>query len=100
MLVTFTGRKSGKLFSTPVEYMRNGDTITFFTRKDRVWWKNLQAGTPVTLRIRGQDVNSAAELTLDDEARIADTFRQMHPRMAEDRIKSLTSTLVMVRFRV
>ena len=34
LLVTFTGRKSGKAYTTPVSYMREGD-IVFFT--DSPW---------------------------------------------------------------
>lgn len=100
MLVTFTGHKSGKRYSTPVEYMQNGNTVTLFTRKDRRWWKNLQNAAPITLRIRGQDVSSTAELTLDNDTKIAETFRQMYSRMSEDQIKTLTPTLVMAQFRI
>ena len=50
MLVTFTGRKSGKVYTTPVQYFRDGDTIIFFTKTVRTWWKNLAGERPVTLR--------------------------------------------------
>ena len=37
MVVNFTGRKSGKAYSTPVEYWQDGDTLMFFTTRSRVW---------------------------------------------------------------
>lgn len=66
MLITFTGRKSGKQFTTPVTYMRDGDTITCFTRSP--WWKNLQGGAPVTLRLQGRDRKGAAQVITDATA--------------------------------
>lgn len=58
MLITFTGRKSGRQFTTPVTYMQEGDTIIFFSNQR--WWKNLDGGAPVTLRLKGRDVAGTA----------------------------------------
>ena len=82
MLVTFTGRKSGKVYSTPVEYKREGDTLIFFTQRDRVWWKNLQGGATVTIRLRGQDVQGQTE-TITDETAICTGFKRMHPNIPQ-----------------
>jgi len=49
MLITFHGRKSGKVHSTPVNYLREGNNITVFSRRDRVWWRNLRGGAEVTV---------------------------------------------------
>jgi len=51
MLITWTGRKSGKQFTTPVRYLREGKTICCFTLKENVWWRNLRDGEIVTLRL-------------------------------------------------
>ena len=58
MLITFTGRKSGKRYTTPVSYSRQGETVYVFTHG--TWWKNLRGGAPVSLRLRGQDRNGFA----------------------------------------
>ncbi len=42
LLITFTGRKSGKQYTTPVAYLGEGDTIILTT--DSPWWKNLRGG--------------------------------------------------------
>ena len=41
-LITFTGRKSGKTYSTPVSYSQKGSQVTIFTHGE--WYKNLAAG--------------------------------------------------------
>jgi deazaflavin-dependent oxidoreductase (nitroreductase family) len=66
MLITFTGRKSGKTYTTPVGYMRTGDEVTLFTHA--TWWKNLVGGAPVTVRIKGKDLAGTAIPIADDEA--------------------------------
>jgi deazaflavin-dependent oxidoreductase (nitroreductase family) len=70
LLITFTGRKSGKTFTTPVSYSQFDDQVTVFTHAN--WWKNLRSGSPVTLRIRGREFLGLAELVFEDEEAIAD----------------------------
>ncbi len=42
LLITFTGRKSGQTFTTPVSYSQSGGQVTIFTHA--LWWKNLRGG--------------------------------------------------------
>jgi len=51
--ITYTGRRSGRRYTTPLRYVRDGDLVRCFTSRDTSWWKNLQDGQEVTLRIRG-----------------------------------------------
>ncbi len=60
MLITFRGRKSGKLFTTPIGYMRQGDRVSSFT--DHRWWRNLVEHPEVTLRIQGKRYQGTASL--------------------------------------
>jgi deazaflavin-dependent oxidoreductase (nitroreductase family) len=69
LLITFTGRKSGKTYTTPVSYSQHDDQVTIFTHAP--WWKNLRSGTPVTLRIRGQEIQGLAEPVAEDKQAIA-----------------------------
>ncbi len=68
-VITFTGRKSGKPYSTPVSYSQNGSTVTIFTHGE--WWKNLSGGAPVSLRIRGKDYTGQADVTVADKVAMA-----------------------------
>src|SRR5947207_209305 len=50
MLLTYTGRKSGKRYTNPLPYMREGDVVTVFTQ--RTWWKNVRACAKVAVEIK------------------------------------------------
>lgn len=51
-IVAWTGRKSGRRYSTPVSYLRE-DSVVWVTTGDR-WWRNLDGGVPVGIRIGGR----------------------------------------------
>ncbi len=70
MLLTFKGRKSGRMLTIPVGYQREGTVVKCFT--DHSWWKNLKANPEVTLRIKGQNRTGRAEVIHDDKALVAD----------------------------
>ena len=65
LLLTFTGRKSGKQITTPVGYQRQGDTLLVFTHSP--WWKNLRGGAPVMARVKGKDLQGWAVPAQDPE---------------------------------
>jgi deazaflavin-dependent oxidoreductase (nitroreductase family) len=69
LLITFTGRKSGKTYTTPVDYSRDGDQVYIFTHAN--WWKNLCGGAPVTLRIQGWELQGLAEPIAEDKCAVA-----------------------------
>jgi deazaflavin-dependent oxidoreductase (nitroreductase family) len=60
LLITVTGRKSGRAISTPVNYVKDGDTLLITSKVDRTWWKNLRGGAPVTLLLNGKTYRAAA----------------------------------------
>ncbi len=69
LLITFTGRKSGKTYTTPVSYSQYGDRVHIFTHA--VWWKNLRSGAPVTLRLRGREIQGLAVPVAEDKQAVA-----------------------------
>jgi deazaflavin-dependent oxidoreductase (nitroreductase family) len=68
MLITYTGRRSGKTYTTPVNYVRNGDDLLVVSYRRRTWWRNLGGGAPVTVRVQGRDLQGVAEAITDDDA--------------------------------
>lgn len=52
LLLTFTGRKSGRRYTTPVAYLRDGDRLVIST--DSPWGCNVIDGRLVTVRLRGR----------------------------------------------
>lgn len=69
LLITFTGRKSGKTYTTPVSYSQDGGRVTIFTHAS--WWKNLAPSAAVTLQLQGRELQGLAEPVADDKAAIA-----------------------------
>jgi F420H(2)-dependent quinone reductase len=65
MLVSFTGRKTGKAYRQPVSYVQQGDTL--LTPGGGKWKWNLQGGQPVRIRLRGRDVLARPELVKDPD---------------------------------
>ncbi len=58
VLLTYTGRRSGRTFTLPVGYRRSGDTVTIPAEfpDAKNWWRNfLGAGGPLSLHLDGVD---------------------------------------------
>jgi hypothetical protein len=65
MLISYTGRKSGKAYLQPVSYARDSDTL--LTPGGGRWTLNLTGGRAVRLRLRGKNVPARADLVADPE---------------------------------
>jgi deazaflavin-dependent oxidoreductase (nitroreductase family) len=79
LLISFTGRKSGKTYTTPVSYSQHDGQVIIFTHAN--WWKNLRNDAHVILRLRGQDIEGLAEPVAEDKQAIAEAL-SMHLREA------------------
>jgi deazaflavin-dependent oxidoreductase (nitroreductase family) len=67
-LITLTGRKTGKKYSTPVNFYRADDCLWVMTSRDRTWWRNVQNGANVSLLLKGKIINAFAEAVLEEKA--------------------------------
>lgn len=82
LLLTFTGRKSGKKFTTPVGYRKVGDnTLVLYT--DSPWYKNLLGGAPVTVMLKGKEMSGWAVATDDKELIVRETAQHLSSRGLE-----------------
>ena len=71
LLITFTGRKSGRSFTTPIRYLREGNTVRLFSSPQANWWKNLRGGADVSVRISGNALEGRATvLETDDDTKL------------------------------
>ena len=57
MVLSFTGRRSGKPYAVPVGYVQQANRLYFSCLAG--WWTNLP-GTAVTVRLRGRDYRGVA----------------------------------------
>ena len=70
MLITVTGRRTGRVYTIPVGYQREGDVITILVSEapTKQWWRNFHDPAPVRLRVRGKDLEGMAEVVPPDSA--------------------------------
>jgi hypothetical protein len=73
MLVTMTGRKTGKPITTPVNYVQEGNTLWVTSKRERTWWRNLRGGAPVILVLKGNSVQARGE-SIEEDAQVAAGF--------------------------
>lgn len=66
MLITVTGCKTGKKYTTPVGFYEEDGSLWVLTSRDRTWWKNLKGGANVSLLLRRKSVQAFAEPELDE----------------------------------
>jgi F420H(2)-dependent quinone reductase len=79
-MITYTGRRSGRTFTTPVAYRRLGDEIEIAANlpEAKTWWRNFVGeGGPVSLTLDGVERPGHAVAHRDDEGRVT-----VHIRLA------------------
>lgn len=69
-LITVTGAKTGKRYTTPVQYMRLGGEYVILSQRHRVWWRNIRTRPQVELSIGGSTIHGEARLPEGDEAHV------------------------------
>lgn len=84
-LITVTGRKSGRRYTTPVTYWRDDGTVVILTKTHRVWWRNLETNPEVTLRLAGRVVRGRARATVGDEGELETLAAFLEHRTADAR---------------
>ena len=80
MFITVAGCKTGKKYTTPVEYYDQGGYLWVITSRDRKWWRNVRGGADVGLLLKRKPVTAFAEAILD-EAEVEAQLREYVQRM-------------------
>ena len=113
MLITVTGRKSGKAISTPVNYVDMGEELLTVSFRRRRWWRNLRGGASVTLRLGDRNMKANSTVIEDDEGvakqlgayfkKVPQYAKYLHVRldekgapMADDVLKSAKERVVIL----
>ncbi len=76
-IITYTGRRSGRTFSTPVAYKRDGNKLTIGVQMPdaKNWWRNFLDGGPITVQLDGVDHTGHAISHRDDRGRVTVTVQ-------------------------
>ena len=90
VLITYQGRKSGKTYTLPVQYVQADKQIYILpgAPEQKTWWRNLRGGAPVHLRLCGQDLSAQAEVLAgeangDEIGKILDSYLRRFPAAAQ-----------------
>ncbi len=78
MLITVTGRKTGRKIAVPVNYYREADALWVITTRSRNWWRNVKGGAEVDLHVHGKGQKGFAEAILNESvvaAHVGDYIR-------------------------
>jgi hypothetical protein len=86
MLLGVTGRRTGRRYTMPVSYLRDGDRVRAFTGREMIWWRNLRDGAEVTVVIAGRARRGHAEAVAGDTDRIADALGDFLTRLPRDAV--------------
>jgi len=76
MLITVTGRKTGRRFTIPVAYHQMADAIIVLVGEAprKQWWRNYGAPGPIELDLRRQHLNGTAEVVPPNAAEFRQRF--------------------------
>jgi deazaflavin-dependent oxidoreductase (nitroreductase family) len=82
LLLTFTGRKTGKSYTTPLSYAREGDRLYCFT--DAAWSRNLRGGAPVSVTLGRKAFQGVGEAIVGDPNRIGQALTHYFQQVPRD----------------
>jgi deazaflavin-dependent oxidoreductase (nitroreductase family) len=91
MLITVTGRKTGRRYTTPVNYVQDGELLTVLSWRERSWWRNVRGGAPVTVRLRGKN-RSAFACVAAEGRRVGPAVRDYFQRLRHRRMSDTEAT--------
>ena len=66
-VISLRGRRSGRRISTPINVLRDGDTLMVVSMRARTWWRNLRSGEPASLRLAGNSHTVRGEVIEDPD---------------------------------
>jgi hypothetical protein len=76
LLVSVTGRKTGKTITTPVNYIRMDDGYYTLSSRDRIWWRNLRGDNGCCiLWLKGIETPSSGNV-YETTAEVVDALRK------------------------
>lgn len=91
MVITTTGRKSGKQYTIPIAYKRDGDDILALNPGNSNWFRNMLASGQAVIEVKRQRMNVSGVLVKDEaeRQRIFGMYRSDDPKVFERIFKIL-----------
>lgn len=94
LLLSVTGRKSGKTYSTPLVYFENGGSYVVVgsdgaAKRDPQWWKNLQVDPICEVRVGRKAFGAKASLATGAEReRLWELGKDVNPMWSKYQIRT------------
>lgn len=83
-LMTVTGSKTGRRYTTPVQYLEHGEELVVLSQRTRKWWRNIVTRPEIELRLEGHWVQGRARIASSSEAPAVLTHcLRVEPRLAK-----------------
>ncbi len=78
MVITTTGRKTGRKLTIPVGYKRDGEYVFAINKGNSNWFRNVQANGKAVIEIKGDVMKVRGSVVTDDQERqrIFNVYRQ------------------------
>lgn len=83
MILTVTGRRTGRRYEIPISYVADGAVVVCLTGIDNAWWKNLRGGADVTVLLQRKRFDGYAEASTGvANTAVIESFLATRPRDA------------------
>ena len=82
MLITVTGRKSGKQISTPANYLRDANMLWVISWRDRKWWRNLRGGAKAQVLLAGQTAEGQGQV-IEEQKAVAQSLFEYYSKVPQ-----------------
>lgn len=83
LMISVTGKKTGNVYTTPVQYKQVAHRLTILTSHDYRWWRNLRGGANIDLMLRGNLVHAYATVSEAQEDVLA-AYNSMFPTLKQE----------------
>jgi len=114
LLVCYRGRRTGKSYLTPVNYVFVNGALSVLSTRDRVWWRNLRGLPEVALILRGRTIRARPTVIEDPDdavkalaahilgvpwvARYLNVGMDAEGRLKQEDLQCLAETRLVIRF--
>jgi hypothetical protein len=75
LLITYIGRRSGKEYSTPLNYIRDDNNLWVTSVRTRTWWRNFREEWPIRVIVQGMEIQGRGEAIVEQDA-LSDALKE------------------------
>ena len=99
LLLTYTGRKSGKHYQLPISYGREGDRIYLITHRRKAWWRNLVGGALVILLVQKKTASGVATVSEVDRDTLLRYIKFVYKGIPNRQAEKIAPDMVLIEVK-